>query len=207
MKKIEKQLQSLLILIHLLLFTIVLLACGTPGAPQPPSANIPKPIADLTATRKGDTAALHWTAPDKTTDGALVRHSGKMIVRRTTSDGQPASIIGELPLNPAQKSQQSRAESFNVSLTDLLQPNPLDFAIYTVEAVNTSGKSGGQSNQVSVPLVPTPLAPRDVQARAVPSGVSISWNQSWPPQNRTSLSVQYVYRIMRQEVAAKQQPV
>lgn len=187
--------------------TIALIACGTPGAPQPPSLNIPQPVTDLSAVRKGDTVTLTWTAPDQTTDGASVRHSGKMIVRRSTSDDQPAAVVQDVPLEPARKTQQSPTETVKDSLADLLRSSSADFVNYTVEAVNNSGKSGGQSNQISVPLVLTPPSPRDVQAQMVPQGVSISWNQSWPPQPHTNLNVQYVYRIMRQLEGTKQAPV
>jgi hypothetical protein len=189
----------------LLALLLPLVACGTPGAPQPPSLNIPKPINDLKAVRKGDTVTLSWTAPEDTTDGALVHHSGKMIVRRDAGEGQ--AEVGEAPLDPVHKSQQSRAETLKDSLTDLLGSSAADFAIYTVEAANNSGKSGGQSNQAAVPLVLTPATPKDVQAKVVPQGVSISWNQSWPPQTRTNLNVQYFYRIMRRLEGANQPPV
>src|SRR3954464_15857354 len=42
--------------------------CGTPGAPQPPSLHLPKPVDDLKAVRKGDKVYLHWTEPSETTD-------------------------------------------------------------------------------------------------------------------------------------------
>src|SRR5579872_448056 len=191
----------------LVIVLAALTGCGTQGAPQPPSLNIPAPVTDLNAVRKGDTVTLSWTAPEETTDGALVHHSGKMIARRSSSDGQPASVVGEVPLEPVHKSQQSRAQIMKNSLADLLSSNSADFAIYTVEALNNSGKSGGQSNQAAVPLVLIPATPRDVQVKVVPQGVSISWNQSWPPEKHTKLSVQYAYRIMRRIEGSKQPSV
>ena len=59
-------------LLSITLAFLVITGCGTPGAPQPPSANIPKPVKDLKAVRKGDTVNLSWSAPEQTTDGALV---------------------------------------------------------------------------------------------------------------------------------------
>src|SRR5207245_9709638 len=49
--------------------------CGTPGAPQPPSLRLPKPVSDLEAIRKGDDVYLRWTVPTKTTDNAGIRPS------------------------------------------------------------------------------------------------------------------------------------
>jgi len=39
----------------LILVSAFLPGCGTPGAPQPPSLKLPKPVNDLQAVRKGDT--------------------------------------------------------------------------------------------------------------------------------------------------------
>src|SRR5581483_5532812 len=54
-----------------------LTACGTPGAPQPPSLNLAKPVSDLKAVRSGDEVELTWTVPNETTDGAKFRHRGQ----------------------------------------------------------------------------------------------------------------------------------
>src|SRR5262249_29229769 len=181
--------------------------CGTQGAPLPPSANIPKPISDTHATRKGDTVTLNWTAPEETTDGALVSKPGKMIARRTTSDNPNASVIGELPLVPVHKSQQARAQTFKESTTDLLRASSANFATYTAEALSGSGKGAGPSNSADVPLVPVLPPPKDLQLKVVPEGVSISWTQTWPPQNKTGLGTEYVYRIMRRQADSQQQPI
>lgn len=191
-------------LVPFILALISLAGCATQGAPLPPSLNIPKPVTDFSAVRKGDTVTLSWTAPDETTDGASVRHSGKMFVHRTTADNQTGSVVGEIPLTPVHQADQSRAQSLKDSIADLLRSSSSDFAIYTVEAVNNSGKSGGPSNQIAVPLVLTPPTPT-IQASVVPQGVSISWNQSWPPEKRTNLTVQYVYRVMRGLQGSNQQ--
>jgi fibronectin type 3 domain-containing protein len=189
------------------LVLIWLAGCGTPGAPQPPSLNIPKPISDLKAVRKGDTVTLSWTAPSRTTDGALYRHTGQMIVRRASSDGQTIANIREVPLEPAHKKQPSAAETVKDSMAELLRSDAGDFAVYTVDAVNNSGKSGGQSNQAFVPLVLTPATPKDIQVKVVPQGVSISWSQAWLPEKHTNLDVQYAYRVMRQQMGSRQPPV
>lgn len=184
-----------------------LIGCGTVGAPQPPSANIPTAITDLQASRKGDTVTLTWTTPQETTDGALVRKRGKMIVRRTTSENPEPAVVAEPDLPLAHKSQEAQAVNVKDSLTSLLNSSSGDFATYTVEAMSVTGKSAGPSNAVTIPLVPVPAAPKDLQAQPAAEGVSISWNQSWPPQNKTGLGTEYAYRIMRREEGSKQPPV
>src|SRR5437660_12594656 len=51
------------------ILSLALLAgCGTVGAPQPPSRQLPEPVRDLRASRKGDKVTLTWTQPTETTD-------------------------------------------------------------------------------------------------------------------------------------------
>ncbi|MGH9591205.1 MAG: hypothetical protein ACRD25_12475, partial [Terracidiphilus sp.] len=42
---------------------IVMSGCGLPGAPQPPSLNLPRKVKDLTAERAGGQVSLEWTMP------------------------------------------------------------------------------------------------------------------------------------------------
>ena len=187
------------------MIAVIAIGCGTPGAPLPPSLNIPKPVDDLKAIRKGDAVALTWTAPEDTTDGALLKKSGKMIVRRAVLNStlSAASTVTELPLKPALQDQQQEV-TYKDSLSQLLQAAAGDFAVYTIEAMSYSGKSAGTSNQLAVPLVLTPATPASVQTQVVPEGISIAWNQAWAPQKTTHLDPQYAYRIMRLQEGAKQ---
>ncbi len=50
-----------------------LLGCGTPGVPLPPTLDLPQPVQDLRASRKGDTVTLVWTVPQQTTDRTNIR--------------------------------------------------------------------------------------------------------------------------------------
>ena len=55
-------------LLSLLFVTAALVECGVPGIPKPPSLDLPQPVADLRAVRKGDSVYLDWTVPTETTD-------------------------------------------------------------------------------------------------------------------------------------------
>jgi fibronectin type 3 domain-containing protein len=193
----------------LLISVLVLLCagCASPGAPQPPSLNIPKPVSDLSAQRRGDSVTLTWSAPTETTDGASIKRSGKVLVKRATSDSSISVTVGELPLLPSGKSPIAQKQTFKDSLAPLLKGNTPDFAIYTVEAVNSSGKSAGPSNQASVPLVPVMPPPENTSAQVVQQGVSLSWTQHWTPQNHTHLVARYAYRIMRKLADSDKPPV
>lgn len=185
---------------------LFLTSCGVPGAPLPPSLGIPKPVSDLKATRKGDVVTLTWSAPEETSDGELIRSPGKMVVSRILEArkgearegaGTTPVVVAVVPLVPTLKDQQP--PTANDSLAAVLPAPAGDFVTYGVSAQSNSGKSAGTSNPATIPLVPTPAPPARVQAVAVPEGISLTWEQAWPPQNQTRLSTQYVYRIMRRE--------
>lgn len=178
-----------------------LAGCGTPGAPLPPSLGIPKPVGDLHVVRKGETVTLTWSAPTDTTDGVLLRKPGRMLVTRTLAGR--ATLVAEVPLQPALNDRQPPAPVTTDSLRNLLESPPADFAEYRVLSQNHAGRSDKSSNLAAVPLVPTPAAPQRLQAVAVPQGISLTWDQVWPPQNKTHLSTQYMYRIMRRAEDSK----
>jgi hypothetical protein len=189
----------------ILLCLLPIAGCGAPGAPEPPSLGIPKPVNDLKATRKADTATLSWTAPTETTDGELVRKAGKISVLRSLTGGTaPVSwqTISQLPLPPALKQDQPSVQELKDEVGPLLESGA-DFASYSVLAQSNTGRGAGASNQVAVPLVPTMTPPARVTAVPVPSGIRISWDQPWPPQNHSHLTARYAYKIMRREEGTK----
>ena len=56
-------------LAFVLMFSGVALAgCGMPGAPQPPSLDLPQRVGDLSAVRTGNQVALKWSMPKRDTD-------------------------------------------------------------------------------------------------------------------------------------------
>ncbi len=65
-----------------LCLAMVLAGCGTPGAPQPPSLELPRPVRDLSAARKGDRVTLTWTPSRENTDHSRVKHPGKTVICR-----------------------------------------------------------------------------------------------------------------------------
>ncbi|HEY6272873.1 MAG TPA: hypothetical protein VIX19_12905 [Terriglobales bacterium] len=192
----------------LLLIFLALTGCGTPGAPQAPSLGIPKPVGDLQAVRKGDQVDLAWSRPTETTDNALVRALGKMLLSRrlvgASAPLQGPQVVAVLALEPALKMPEPPSPTSTDSLSGI--PAGGDFVVYTVVSESSLGKTAGPSNQASVPLVPTLPAPGHVSAVAVPLGVSISWDQTWPPENLTHLAAQYAYRVNRREQGATAPP-
>jgi hypothetical protein len=130
-------------------FALFLAGCGTPGAPQPPSLNLAKPVADLKATRDGSNVNLSWTVPAQTTDGANFRHRGATKICQGVDQASLNSCTGAVTLpTPAAK---------KIATTTVAIPQgaggPTDYITYAVEVDNDRGRSAGLSNQVQIPSV------------------------------------------------------
>ncbi len=191
----------------LILALSALLGCGVPGAPLPPSAEIPKFVGDLKAVRKGDTVTLTWTVPTETSDGELIRKPGKMLVQRALSSGANSDLvfqtISELPLQPTLKEGRGEQATAKDILSNILNAGTADFAIYAVLAQGHNGKSFGLPNRISVPLVPNLSPPQKVSANPVPTGIMIRWEESGSTQTTSRRQTQYAYRLMRRLQGAK----
>ncbi|HEY1939313.1 MAG TPA: fibronectin type III domain-containing protein [Candidatus Angelobacter sp.] len=193
-------------LFTLLLAVTMLTGCGVPGAPLPPSAEVPKFVGDLKAVRKGDTVSLTWTVPTETTDGELIRKPGKMLVQRALISGPDAvphfQTISELPLEPSLKDDRHDAATAKDSLAEAMRSGAADFAVYAVLAQGHNGKSFGLPNRASVPLVPDLAPPQKITANPVPTGVKLSWEERSLPEKSSRIQTEYAYKIMRREQGA-----
>ncbi len=193
-----------------LLLIASLAGCGTPGAPQPPSLQLARPVDDLTASRKGNRVELDWTLQRKNTDRTLVKHLPAIRVCRREGTGlmSTCDVVVEIPppkAPPQPKKKQEESPAIRMQYVDSLPPrlgqeNPADFVTYAVEEVNSHGRSAGLSNQVPIPVAPTISAPDKLSAQVSGDGVRISWTGPAPPA--APLGLNYRYRIMRKPVGA-----
>jgi hypothetical protein len=193
-------------LLTILLALSALLGCGVPGAPLPPSADIPRFVGDLKAIRKGDTVTLTWTTPTETSDGELIRKPGKMLVQRALRSGPNSELafqtISELPLQPTLKDDRAQQATTTDTLTSL-HSGVAGFAVYMVLAQGHNGKSFGLPNRVSVPLVPNLPPPQKLSAKPVPTGIMLAWEPSGPAST-AGTQTQYAYKIVRRLQGANQ---
>ena len=191
----------------LILALSTLLGCGVPGAPLPPSADIPRFVGDLKAVRKGDTVTLTWTTPTETSDGELIRKPGKMLVQRALQSRANSDLVfqtvSELPLQPTLKEGRGEQATATDTLTNLLRSGGADFAVYTVLAQGRNGKSFGLPNRVSVPLVPNLPPPQKLSANPVPTGIVIRWEPSGSAPTNMNPQTQYAYKLMRRVQGTK----
>jgi hypothetical protein len=192
----------------LILALSALLGCGVPGAPLPPSAEIPKFVGDLKAQRKGATVTLTWTTPTETSDGELIRKTGKMLVQRALSSGSSSELqfqtISELPLKPTLNEGRGDQATAKDTLTDTLRSGSAEFAVYSILAQGRNGKSFGLPNRASVSLAPDLAPPHKVSANPVPAGIMINWDEFAPPENHSRLQTKYAYKIMRRLLGANE---
>ena len=188
----------------------MLAACGTPGAPRPPSLDLPRPPEDLAVARKGSKVTLVWTPSEENTDGTLVRRPGLASVCRGINDFPMTECVREVgEVNTIVRApDKSQGAPPKAVFTDTLpaqdqQQFPTGFATYAVRAFNRRGRTAGLSNQVRVPLAPTLPPPAQVQARVTPEGVDISAVLPEVIPARSGLAFDYhIYRRLESSTGA-----
>jgi hypothetical protein len=154
-----------------LLGAVVLLfsGCGMPGAPQPPSLNLPDRVTDLSAERSGDQVTLTWTMPRRDTDKLLLKGQiDARICRRPTAEGacETAAV-------------QAFAPGADATFTETL-PSPLAAGApralsYFVELENRKKRSAGLSNGGEVLAGEAPAAVTGLNAQMRRDGVLLAW--------------------------------
>ncbi|HYX68488.1 MAG TPA: hypothetical protein VE825_05110 [Terriglobales bacterium] len=182
-------------------------ACGVPGAPQPPSLKLPKPVRDLRAERKGDKVTLTWTAPRLTTDQVGIKQLGVTRICRIlgTEPASACTAVGELP--GAQTAPAKPASFVDTLPAELQQKNPEAIVSYAVETENADGRSAGLSNQVTLPAAPTLPPPSRIIPRVTAEGPVLGWTVPTDqtgamlllPGSATKAGLSYSYRLYRRE--------
>jgi hypothetical protein len=175
-------------LIALLVAASALAGCGMPGAPLPPSLNLPIPVNDLSAVRTGGQVALSWTMPTKTTDKVLLKGNITVRVCRNETSVAPCSVAAALQLAPGA----------DATFTDTL-PAPLASSqpralTYFVELVNRKSRSAGLSNGAVVLAGEAPLAIESLTAEMSKEGVLLRWAPA--PAESSPVAVRLVRRLL-----------
>jgi hypothetical protein len=172
---------------------LLVTGCGTPGAPQPPSLRLPKPVENLKAARQGDKVLLTWTAPAETTDGESIRGTATARICRSFRTQREEGCRDKSADIPSLAGQRS---TFTDDLTPALQNRGLDFVTYNVEVMNERGRTAGPSNAVTIFLAPSMAAAQDVTAKLERDSVLLEWTAPAAPSTGT-LRTNYLYRVIR----------
>jgi hypothetical protein len=168
---------------RLLVFALALLAvsifagCGAPGAPQPPSLNLPLPVVNLSAVRIGSSVRLAWTVSTHTTDRVLLKHPVTNNICRAVETG-PCTNIAKLTLPPA------AAGTYTDALPPDLAQSPDRLLRYEVALTNHASKSAGPSNAAYSAAGVSPPALTGLTWQLRPDGVLLSWTAT-PEPGRT----------------------
>ena len=166
---------------------LLLVGCGSPGAPLPPSLDLPTPVVNLSAARVGNSVHLAWTMPTRNTDRIALRHPVPTQVCRAVEKG-PCASIGKLQLAPG------GAGEYTDPLPADLAQGPDRLLRYEVALLNHAGKSAGPSNAAysAAGASPPPITGLNGQVRQ--DGVLLNWQPAAEP-GRTVL-----FRIERREL-------
>ena len=177
--------------------------CAALGPPQPPSLRLPMTVDNLTVMRKGSRVILSWSAPEETTDHQPMRWPTVTRICRVLNQF-PTNACG-VPVREVNASELvstlPAARKPIVSFEDVLPPaliSEQNQATYAVEVVNQRGHSAGLSNQVRVPLLPTPPPPMEFRALIDAQGPLLQWNAAPSPADSSGVSYRLrIYRKLR----------
>lgn len=181
-------------------FAMLFVSCGQPGAPQPPSLELPRAVDDLAATRKADRVTLRWTPPNRFTDGRIIRREGPTRICRAAGQSPVAtcSLVGTIQA-PQEIPKGKREPRAPQEYTDLLPPSLLQQAptgdvMYSIEVLNRQGRSVGLSNQVAISTAPALPPPAQLAAHVGEDGITLAWQ----PVNASQVpGVAFVYQVSR----------
>jgi hypothetical protein len=146
----------------------LLAGCGTPGAPQPPSLNLPDRVNDLTAVRAGNQVSLAFTMPRRNTDKLRLKNSVAVHICRREGAGDCVAA-GDLQLEPAARG--SFAETLPAALAGGA-PRALSFF---VELRNRNGRSAGVSNAATILAGEAPAPIVGLAAEIRRDGIVLRW--------------------------------
>jgi hypothetical protein len=154
----------------------LLAACGTPGAPQPPSLNLPDAVGDLSATRAGNQVTLTWTMPKRNTDRTII--NGEVPVRVCRREGNAALANAAAACDaagPDQMTAPGKDGTYTETLPTALAMGAPRVISYFVELRNQKGRSAGLSNAAVVLAGAAPAQIEALNAEVRKQGVVLSW--------------------------------
>lgn len=163
-----------------LIATLAAVGCASPGLPRPPSLNLPEPARDLSATRIGTTIELRFTVPSRSTD--------KLALRGSHLTARFCRALGKQPCQPISSPQivvpLDGAGGRHISFTwidalpeDLAHGNRRPLS-YSVELLNISGRSAGQSAPAFTVAGEAVAPVVDLRAEGSRLGILLRWNET-----------------------------
>ncbi|MGH9599148.1 MAG: hypothetical protein ACRD27_04755, partial [Terracidiphilus sp.] len=148
---------------------LAIAGCGMPGAPLPPTLNLPDRVVDLAAVRAGNQVSLAWTMPKRNTDKMLLNGNVHVRVCQRASSAAPCKTAGSLDLAPGANG------AFTAPLPADLAAGSPRVLTWFVELNNDRGRSAGLSNPASVLAGQAPPPITGLTAEMAKDGVILRW--------------------------------
>jgi hypothetical protein len=167
---------------------LFLAGCGMPGAPQPPSLNLPNRVTNLSAVRTGDQVSLTWTMPTRNTDKLLLKGDIAVSICRNQSGTAGCSAAASLHLAPAADG------AFTDTLPSALAAGAPRALTYFVELGNRKGRSAGISNGAEILAGQAPSAVDGLRAEMRKDGVLLQWAPV--PSDAASIAIRIERKLL-----------
>ncbi len=178
---------------------LVIAGCGLPGAPLPPTLNLPSRVADLSAARAGNRVSLTWTMPKRNTDKMLLKSGVHVRVCRRESASAPCRTAGSLVLAPGADG------AFTAALPAELAAGAPRLLTWFVELDNDRGRSAGLSNPATVLAGEAPPALTGLTAQMAKDGVILRWTPAVRSGEQSATGVRILRKLLTPPAAKRKQ--
>lgn len=150
--------------------------CASPGPARPPSLHLPRVVTDLSAVRTGDDVILHWTTPEKTTDGLKIQFPiTAEICREAPVPDAPCIPFKRFIVHPGPSESPD-------AVPQTLVTGPATLLVYRVRLLNSNGHSAGLSSAAFAVAGAAPPPVQNLHATSIREGAMLEW-QPQPTQS------------------------
>jgi hypothetical protein len=168
--------------------TVALAGCGMPGAPQPPSLDLPDRVGDLSAIRTGNQVVLTWSMPKRDTDKLPLKGNVAVRICRNESVAAGCTAAAAFELAP------DADGAYTDNLPPALAEGALRVLTYFVELDNRKGRSAGLSNNAQIVAGEAPAAVEGLAAEMHRDGALLRWSST--PSEATPVAVRLVRKLV-----------
>jgi hypothetical protein len=194
----------------LFLFSLILLGCGAPGEPLPPTPPIPVAVTDLSVRQAGDSVLLGFTLPNRSTQGDRLAEAPALEILRGslkpdgTADQKSFRVVDTVPGSLVSGYlQRGKVEFPDPIPPEETRPHPGEILVYRVRTRISERKPSAFSNEVSLRVFPVPQRINEsLEARVTETGVQLNWVAPARTSGGDPLSAIQEYHIYRGELDA-----
>jgi hypothetical protein len=188
---------------------VALANCGTPANPSPSQPPVPEAVADLAARQIGESVALTFTLPRKTTTGDALETPPELEIYRAFLPAGAAVGPQALPKTPLYTVPAALVDTYlsdgRVRFSDVLKPEEMsrragEQLLYLVRTRVTKRRASADSNVASLRVYPAPERIRAVQARVTETAVELSWSAPAHTTSGDPIAALVGYRVHRAEL-------